>query len=275
MQFLMTLAQRAQMNLRLRAFLLLLLFPVTTHAQQPFITDDTTVTEKGRLHFELRNAFDLLQPAAYPNLKQITANFELDYGLFDHVEVGISPPLIAIFNAKGSTPRTPVGVGDTNLSIKYNFFRERNDSRLPAMAVQLNVELATGDMKNQLGSGLTDVWLNGIAQKALTSRTTLRFNSGILFAGDTTTGALGIRTRGQVFTGGASCIRTFTPKLQLGAEVTGALTTKFQLTRGQLQALIGGNYQLRQGLTLDFGFVGGVYAASPRTGAVLGVSIDF
>jgi hypothetical protein len=265
----------AAMNIRMLLILVVLLSPTTARGQQPFVTDDADVTGKRKLHFELRSAFDLLQPASYPNLKQITANFELDYGLFDHVEVGISPPLIAIFNATGSTPRTPVGIGDTNLSIKYNFLRERNDSRHPAMAVQLNVELATGDVKNQLGSGLTDVWLNGIAQKALTGHITLRINSGILFAGNTTTGAIGIRTRGQVFTSGVSCIRTFTPRLQLGAELTGALTTRTQLTRGQLQAMMGGNYQLREGLTLDFGVVGGHFQASPRTGAVLGVSIDF
>ena len=265
----------AAMNIRLLLILVVLLFPTTARGQTPFITDNADVTEKGKLHFELRNAFDLLPPESYPNLKQITSNFELDYGLFEHVEVGVSPPLIAIFNARVTTPRTPVGIGDTNLSIKYNFLKERNDSRLPAMAMQLNIELATGDVKNQLGSGLTDVWLNGIAQKALTRRTTLRINSGILFAGDTTTGAIGLRTRGKVFTTGASCIRTFTSRLQLGAELTGALTTRFQLTRGQLQAMIGGNYQLREGLTLDFGVVGGHSPASPRTGAVLGVSIDF
>src|SRR6476620_8204740 len=109
------------MNIKLLLISGMLLLSTTARAQQPFITDDAEVAGKGKFHFELRNEFDLLQRATYPNLKQITANFELDYGLFDHVEVGVSPPLIAIFNARGTIPRTPVGIGDTNLSIKYNF----------------------------------------------------------------------------------------------------------------------------------------------------------
>ncbi len=78
-----------------------------------------------------------------------------------------------------------------------------------------------------------------------------------------------------MFTGGGSVVRQFTEKLDLGAEITGALTSNFQLSKGQLQALVGGNYSLRDNLTFDFGIVGGRFVASPRVGLQVGISLDF
>jgi hypothetical protein len=259
-----------------RRFILLLLFlcapPTPARAQQPFVTDDADVTPKGRLHFEFSNEYDLLQRSAFPARAQNTADAELDYGLLDRVEVGVESPLISIFGARGAAA---FGVGDTNLSVKYNFLREREGSRLPALAASLNVELPTGDPARKLGSGLTDVWLNGIAQKSVSDRTKLRLNGGLLFAGNTTTGVIGIKARGRVFTGAASVVRQFTRRLDLGAEVFGAVSGNFRLNRGQLQAQLGGNYALRKHFTLDFGITAGRFAASPRLGAQLGFSADF
>ena len=86
---------------------------------------------------------------------------------------------------------------------------------------------------------------------------------------------IGIQSRGTLLTGGTSLVRQFTPKLHLGVEMTGAVTPAFDLGRGQLQTLGGGNYELKHGLTLDFGVIGGRYTASPRAGVILGVSVDF
>jgi len=134
--------------------------------------------------------------------------------------------------------------------------------------------LPTGNSKRQLGSGLADFYLNGILQKSLTSKIKLRLNGGILFSGNETTGVVGIKTRGNVFTGGASIVKQLSTKLQLGIELTGALARNQGLGKGQLQTLVGGNYQLRNNLSFDFGVVGGKYAASPRAGIQLGISID-
>jgi len=246
----------------------------TASAQQPFVTDDADTTPKGHFHFEFSNEFDWLQRESFPNVKQNTADFELDYGLFDRVEIGIESPLLTIFNAPGTNLGSVSGLGDTNLSLKYNFLREHENSRAPALAIAFNLELPTGDSKRQLGSGLADFYVNGIIQKSLTTKTKLRLNGGILFSGNETTGVIGIKARGTVFTGGGSLVKQFTPKLQLGMEVTGALESNFRLGKGQLQTLFGGNYQLRNNLSLDFGVVGGKYAASPRAGIQLGISID-
>jgi Putative MetA-pathway of phenol degradation len=254
---------------------LITIYPSTIAGQQPFITDDADVTAKRRFHLEFSNQFDWLSRDAFPSLRQNTADFELDYGLFDGVEISIEAPLITIYNANVTVHRRPSGIGDTNLSVKYNFLKERNKSRRPAMAIALNFELPTGDHSRQLGSGLADFYLNGILQKSLTKKTTLRFNGGILFSGNQTTGALGIKARGTVFTGGGSLVRTFTPRLDLGIEVVGALTKKLDLGKGQLQTQVGGNYSFRDNMSFDFGIVAGRYAASPRIGVQLGISIDW
>lgn len=253
---------------------LLILIAATVVAQQPFVTDDTDTTPKGHFHFEFSNEFDLLQRSSFPSLKQNTADFELDYGLFDRVEIGIESPLLTIFNAAGTVPKKASGIGDTNLSLKYNFLKERENSRRPAMAIAFDLELPTGDTKRQLGSGLADFYMNGILQKSLSRSRKLRLNGGILFSGNQTTGVVGIKTRGMVFTGGGSLVKQFSPKLQLGVELTGALQRNFQLGKGQLQTLLGGNYQLKQNVSFDFGIVGGKYAASPHAGIQLGISID-
>ena len=254
---------------------MLLIIPIMGYGQQPFATDDADVTARRKLHFEFSNQFDILQRSLFPNLRQNTADFELDYGLFEGLEVGVESPLIGIFNAGTASPRNAAGIGDTNLAVKYNFRKERLGSGWPAMAFSLNVEVPTGDTKRQLGSGLTDFWLNGIVQKSITTKTKTRLNAGLLFAGNTTTGVIGIKTRGTVFTGAGSVVRNFTDRLDLGAEVTGAVTSNLKLSAGQLQVQFGGNYAIRKNCTLDFVLVAGRYSASPRVGAQLGVSIDF
>ena len=254
------------------------LYPIilgAVQAQQPFVTDDADVTAKGRFHFEFSNELDLLQRSSFPNLKQNTADFELDYGLFEGLEIGVEAPLLTIYNAAGSIPRTVTGLGDANLSAKYNFHKEKENSRVPALTLGFNFELPTGNTKRQLGSGLADFYVNGILQKSLNEATKLRLNGGILFSGNETTGVIGLKSRGTVYTAGGSLVREFTPKLQLGVELTGAVTSQFQLGKGQLQTLVGGNYLLKDNLSFDFAILGGKYVASPRVGVQLGVSIDF
>ena len=254
---------------------LLLVISTTVGGQQPFVTDDADTTPKHHFHFEFSNEFDLLQRVSFPAVRQNTADFELDYGLSDRVEIGFQSPWLTIFNAAGSPPKVTSGIGDSNVSLKYNFLRERENSRLPAMAVALNLELPTGNSDRQLGSGLADFYVNGILQKSLTRRSKLRLNGGILFSGNETTGAIGIKSKDTVFTGGGSIVREFSARLQLGMEVVGALERNFQLGKGQLQSMFGGNYLIKENVSLDFGILAGKYAASPRAGIQVGLSLDF
>ena len=265
-------------GVKLPSILLLFLFccclSVGT-AQQPFVTDDSDTTLKRKFHFEFSNEFDWLQSSAIPAVRQNTADFEIAYGLFEDVEISLAAPLLMIFNARGTTPSRLTGLGDMSASVKYNFLKESEKSRRPALAVTMNLELPTGDTSRQLGSGLTDVFINGVVQRSVTTKTKLRLNSGVLFSGNTTTGAIGIRSRGTVFTSSGSVVRQFSPKLQLGGELAGAFARNAQLGKGQLQTMFGGNYQLHTNASFDFGLVAGKYDGSPRFGIQVGMSIDF
>lgn len=247
----------------------------STQAQQPFVTDNADTTSRRKFHLQIGNEYDILQRSAYPALRQNTSSFEIDYGLFKHVELGISIPVLAIFSSHVATPKNVLGISDTTLHLKYNFHEEHEKSRLPAMTISTVVQFHTGDASKGLGSGLTDYYINGILQKTVTSKTTFRLNGGILFSGNEQSGELGIKVRGRVFTAGGSLVKQFTKRLDLGMELTGAVTSNFNLSKGQLQALLGGNYALTDKMTFDFGVVAGRFPASPRAGLVLGLSVDF
>jgi hypothetical protein len=246
------------------------------HAQLPFYTDDADTTAKRKFHLELSNEVDWLQRSSFPGIRQNTTVFTLNYGLTDRIELGINAPLIKISNDQFSRLGSPGGVGDTQFGVKMRLLDEREGSKRPAAAVVFYVEAPTGSVRKQIGSGLVDYWLYGVLQKSFTKRTTGRLNGGVLFSGNESTGLVGIQTaRGQVFTGNGSLVRNFTPRLRLGAEMFGAVTKNFSLSRGQLEAQIGGGYAVSDKFELTFGILGGRYAASPRFGVQLGFAYDF
>src|SRR6266568_2765847 len=110
-------------------------------AQLPFYTDDPAVTERGKWHFEFFDEFDALQHPQYPNLRQNTANYKLNYGLPYNLELDVDAPYLSIFRALG-TP-TSTGTGDLNLGVKWNFHKESQTSRLPALGASLYIEFPT------------------------------------------------------------------------------------------------------------------------------------
>lgn len=243
-------------------------------AQQPFLTDDADVTGVRHFHLELLTEHDLLQRSAYPTVRQNTTRLQLTYGLLTNLEIGIDGPLLFIYNAPG-TPNA-FGFGDLDLQMKYRLRVERADSRLPAITIGLYIEVPTGKPGNQLGSGIADYWLNSIAQKTLGSRFTCRVNSGILFSGNTLTGAIGVRSaRGLVFTGASSLTYKVNDRWLLGAEIAGALTQNFDLGKGQLQFQFGSKYALSKSFGIDFAVTSGKFEGSPRLGGAFGVSVDF
>jgi len=243
-------------------------------AQQPFYTDDAHVADLHHWHIESNNEYDFLPGSSFPNLRQDTQTVKFSVGAFKNCEVGMDFPMIVIFNHPIAGLGNPIGFGDADFSIKYRFHEEKEGSNVPAFTMSLNLEPPTGNAKKQLGSGLMDYYLNSILEKTLT-KTTLRLNAGATFAGNTLTGAVGIKTRGTIFTGGASLVRQFTPKLDLGVEVTGGFTGNLQLGRGQLSEQVGGNYELKKNLTVDFGVIAGQAVGSPKWGYQLGFSKDF
>lgn len=245
-------------------------------AQIPFYTDDADTTEKGKFHLEIYNEHDVLQKSSYPAKRQNTLVFTLNYGLTDRLELGINAPLITVNNSRIAEPGAVTGQGDAQFGVKYRLRDEREGSRLPAFSAVFYVEVPIGSTQKQLGSGLTDFWLYGIAQKSLTKRTKARFNTGVIFSGNSSTGLIGVRAdRGRVFTANSSLVRDFTDKLKLGVEVFGAVTDNFKLNRGQVTAQAGGSYSVNEKLMLTIGILGGRFSASPRVGLHLGMAYDF
>jgi hypothetical protein len=260
--------------MRIDVLLALLLIAGPLQAQMPFYTDDTSTTQPQRFHMEVFEELDGLQSSQYPDLRQNTANLKMNFSPVRHLEFDLDAPYIQISRAAGTEGAN--GLGDTDLGVKWTLRESPPDSDLTSFAASLYVELPTGNTRQGLGSGLTDYWLNFIAQKPLSPTTRCNVNVGILFAGNTSTGAVGIQThRGQVYTGGLSLLHDLSSKWTLGAEVYGGISDGAGSDRSQLQALLGAQYAVRSGLSVSLGVLGGRYGATPRVGGQVGVSLDF
>src|SRR5437868_1931652 len=105
--------------------------------QAPFYTDDPAVTQKGKVHFEFFNEYDFLQ-LQYPNIRQNTSNYKLNFGLPFDLELDVDFPYLAIFRAVGEPDA--IGGGDTNLGVKWEFHRESPGSAIPALGVSFYTE---------------------------------------------------------------------------------------------------------------------------------------
>jgi hypothetical protein len=242
-------------------------------AQMPFLTDDPGVAESGMLHIEISNELDSLQRLQYPDLRQNTATLKVNFGLPHGLEIDIDAPYISI--DRTSNTGNSQGIGDTNLGLKWNIRDISPDSRKPGYAISFYTEFPTGNSRQELGSGVTDYWLNFITQLPVSNHTRFNFNLGVLFAGNTSTGVVGIETkRGQVYVGGLSLQHDINDRLSVGAEVFGGISDSSGLDRTQLQALVGAQYVVHDGVTLCFGLTAGTYTASPRLGAVIGIAVD-
>jgi len=254
--------------------LTLLAHPGQSYAQMPFYTDDTSTTETGKFHIEVFEEIDRLPSSQYPDLRQSTSNIKLNFSPTRHLEFDLDAPYIQISRTAGATSAS--GIGDTELGGKWTFREAPPDSDLTTFAASLYIEFPTGNAQRGLGSGLTDYWLNFIAQKPLSPTTRYNVNVGILFAGNTSTGAVGIQThRGQVYTGGLSLLHDVSSRLTLGVEIYGGISDGAGTDRSQLQGLLGGQYAIRNGLSVSLGLLGGRFGATPRVGGQIGVSLDF
>jgi hypothetical protein len=96
------------------------------YAQLPFYTDDTAVTERGKWHFEFFDEYDALQ-LQYPNLKQNTANFKLNYGLPHNLEVDMDSPYLSTDRQETSPP---TAWGTPTWALRQTFAR---NPRTPAL----------------------------------------------------------------------------------------------------------------------------------------------
>jgi hypothetical protein len=200
----------------------------------------------------------------------------ITFGLTNRIEIGVDGPLIFISRTPSAPLGNAFGFGDLNFQFKCKLIEETPNSRRPALSIGIYTEIPTGNEEKELGSGKTDVWLNTIVQKSLTERTVLHANAGIVFFGNTLTGTVGIRNpSGQVYSLGFSLTHEFTERLLFGGEFVAAIAPRLPFNQGQLQAQIGGKFQVTKAWSLDFAVTGGRYEAAPRLGAALGISLGF
>jgi hypothetical protein len=252
---------------------LLLISARSGHAQQPFVTDDTETVEKGRVELEFLNEFDRLHRFDFPETFQNETEATLTFGIGKRVEVAVAGTFVSVYSAEA--PRSIGGIGDSEFEVKYNFRHDKKHTYLPAMAISFMIQAPTGNALRGLGSGVTNIGIRGLAQKQIGEKNTFRVNGGYLFAGNTIVGDLGILSvRGHIFTGSASYVRKINDKLQLGGEFSGAVTSKFQLSEGQMQVRFGGNYQITKKTSIDVAVAGGKFSASPRFALVIGFTRD-
>jgi hypothetical protein len=197
--------------------LLALLLPGSAVAQPPLATDDAAVAPFHSLHLELFQQSVELRPSKRPFERQHTTVLTLGYGLTRRIEVGFDLPWIEI-QRQGHDVK---GLGDWNLTAKAQLRRPDPERRRSALALGFAVELPTGDEERSLGSGLTDYGLDLIFERPLGRRHTLRANGGAQFAGDTSTGVVGARIQGTVFSGGLSLTRDLAGGWYVAAELSG------------------------------------------------------
>ena len=240
--------------------------------QQPFVIDDAEVTAPRVWHLELSNQVDLLQPAARPALWQSTTDAELAVGANPRLEFAVLVPLIGLVSETAGGHELAAGIGDMSIAAKMRFTRAP-DAR-HAFAGSIALEVPSGSRHRGLGSGLVDYGLNLISQHQLGSPWTGRFNVGLVLAGNTQNGAVGIKERGTVITGGGSLTAQATQRVQLGGEITLGWSEKAVLGGSCVIAQAGANVRLGQGCTLDLGLSTGWFDPSPRVGVQAGLSID-
>jgi hypothetical protein len=244
---------------------------VAAFAQQPFYTDDADVTERRHFFLEISNQHAWLQRSSFPFTKQNTTVLHLNYGLTNKFEIGVDAPMIALYQK--NKPVT-MGQGDFNTTFKWRYQDERSGSMRPALTLSCAIELPTGSVKKQLGSGLADYGCNTVVQKQL-GLWTLRINNGMVFSGNTLTGVIGLRAQGLVYVGAGSITKDVLPRLLLGAEVTGSAAADARLGKANLQSQIAGKFAITEQFALDFGLLTGWFPGAPKWQVQLGFSKDF
>jgi len=255
------------------ALLAILLLYSPAFAQQPFVVDDAEVTPRRAWQIELNLEWDKLRPSSRPIVSQTLLDAEVAFGIAPRLEVSVVAPLIALSVESPTSHERVTGIGDMAVAAKYRFTRDPRATH--AFAASLSVEVPTGSRTRGLGSSLVDVGVTLGSQHLLTQALTLRANAGVVLAGNTQSGALGIRQRGTILSAGSSVVAAVHRRVQLGAEVFAAWSQHDTIGGSFVGWQFGGNVLLRRSVTLDWGAIGGRSDASPALGLQVGCSIAF
>lgn len=241
-------------------------------AQQPFVVDDAGVAARGLWHVEISNQVDILRQASRPARWQNVLEWEVDYGFARRLEAAAILPVVGVMSDSTGGTTSVTGIGDATLGVKWRLTGD--PAAAHATALSASIEFPSGSQRRGLGSGLVDYGLNVVSEHVLHAGATVRANVGAVLAGNTQTGALGIKQRGGVLTSGISVVGRLTRVVQAGAELTLAWSQKTSLAGSAAGWQVGTNIAVRNGATIDASVLGGWFDASPRWGFQLGMSVD-
>ena len=172
-------------------------------AGPPFITDDPEPVDLG--HWEVYGFSE--GASGRGDTGGVGPSIEVNYGAAPNLQLHLIGNL-AFEDPSGG--RFHMGLGDTELGVKYRFITPGKDDWRPQVGVFPLVELPTGDAKRGLGAGYTQVFLPVWVQKDFGKWTT--YGGGGYWINP------GPGNRNYWFTGWL-LQRQVTDKLALGAEV--------------------------------------------------------
>ncbi len=195
-------------------------------------------------------------------------------GLPHNLELDLDAPYLTIQRTAGNQPSS--GMGDTNMGIKWAFHKESKGSRLPALVPVSTPNSPPETPSSNSARDWPTIGSISSRKSPLSEKTRITGNLGILFAGNTSTGVLGIQnTRGQVYTGGLSMLHDFSSRLTLGAELYGGYAEKDNLGKSNFRPWVAVNTPFAMDCQFCFGLLGGKYVASPQIGGQIGFAVDF
>ncbi len=127
-------------------------------AGPPYITDDPEPADYKHGEFYVATQVDRIKGAWLGTAPHL----EFNYGVLPDMHLHIIAPFAYVLPAEG-TGR--YGYGDTELGVKYRFIQETE--LRPMVGTFPLIEVPTGDSKNGLGSGKTQVFLPLWLQKSI------------------------------------------------------------------------------------------------------------
>ena len=282
--------KRSKVSLRAPfLFLALLLFSITSHAQQLIIPttdtlpDDSTQTQSGKQpepDFIVPSRPTLSNPAEFQRAGVLQIEYGYD-GSFRNLDSSTeqSAPVALRFAAasrllleldldtvnsqKDAVGVRETGIGDTTIGIQGVAVRETEQH--PALAFAYYFKLPTASVEKGLGSGRVDHKIIALISKTI-NRTDIDFNAAYLIVGRE--GEEGWVTGGQA---ALAFSQNFKRNYSLQGELSGQ--TKDDAQPVGLFALGALAYKVNRRLVLDSGMRFGLTHDAPRIGVFAGLTV--
>jgi hypothetical protein len=199
-------AAARSMRLRAAAAALLVLAASPCWAGPPFVTDDPEPADLDHFEINLAAIVNFMSTG-----KQGSLPFaDINYGAAEDLQLHLG--LQNAFDEQAGRPMRD-GYGDTELGVKYRFIEEDEEGWQPQVAIYPNVEIPTGSVTKQFGTGKVRAFLPVWVQKSFGDWTT--FGGGGYWLNPTN----GITPEKSYWFGGWALLRRFDENWNLGGEL--------------------------------------------------------